>query len=117
MDKESIYLLQKIDCNCNDCFYMERDFTTYGKWEEFHRKLQLEDFEQKRVEALKIANECQDELGKKTLLDKANKMRFLFNKNNLLNYGNCKKFNKQVSFLSGVCQIETQKCFIHRKDK
>lgn len=25
MDKESIYELQKIDCNCNDCKYFERD--------------------------------------------------------------------------------------------
>lgn len=26
MDKESRYLLQLIDCNCNDCIYMTRDF-------------------------------------------------------------------------------------------
>ncbi len=26
MDKESSYLLQLIDCNCNDCKFMERDF-------------------------------------------------------------------------------------------
>jgi hypothetical protein len=25
MDKESIYELQKIDCNCNNCFHFERD--------------------------------------------------------------------------------------------
>ena len=25
MDKESIYELQKIDCNCNNCFRFERD--------------------------------------------------------------------------------------------
>jgi hypothetical protein len=25
MDKESIYLLQLIDCNCNDCMHMVRD--------------------------------------------------------------------------------------------
>ncbi len=28
MDKESIFELQKIDCNCNDCIYMVRDFET-----------------------------------------------------------------------------------------
>ena len=25
MDKESIYELQKIDCNCNNCFFFDRD--------------------------------------------------------------------------------------------
>ena len=25
MDKESIYLLQKIDCNCNNCYHFQRD--------------------------------------------------------------------------------------------
>lgn len=25
MDKESAYLLQKMDCNCNDCKFMIRD--------------------------------------------------------------------------------------------
>lgn len=25
MDKESLYELQKIDCNCNDCFFFNRD--------------------------------------------------------------------------------------------
>lgn len=32
-----------------------------------------------------------------------------------LNYGNCTKLNKPVSFISETCQIETQKCFEHRK--
>lgn len=27
MTKESIYELQKIDCNCNDCKFMERDLS------------------------------------------------------------------------------------------
>lgn len=29
MDKESIYELQKIDCNCNDCKFLQRDFVKY----------------------------------------------------------------------------------------
>lgn len=33
-----------------------------------------------------------------------------------INYGHCLKFNKPVTFIPGVCQIETQHCFIHRKD-
>lgn len=32
MDKKSIIDLQKIDCNCNDCIYMIRDFEKYKTW-------------------------------------------------------------------------------------
>ena len=33
MDKESIIKLQKIDCNCNDCKFMERDFVKYKSFD------------------------------------------------------------------------------------
>jgi hypothetical protein len=33
-----------------------------------------------------------------------------------ISYGTCSKFNKEVTFIPGVCQLETQKCFVHRKD-
>lgn len=36
MDKESIYLLQKIDCNCNDCIYMVRDFNKMKSFDFLH---------------------------------------------------------------------------------
>lgn len=32
-----------------------------------------------------------------------------------INYGDCQKFNKQVSFIPNTCQIETQSCFEHRR--
>jgi len=32
-----------------------------------------------------------------------------------LQFGNCSKFNKPVSFSPNTCQIETQNCFKHRK--
>ena len=44
MDKESIYELQKIDCNCNDCKFMVRDFEKFKKWENWNREMQLSDF-------------------------------------------------------------------------
>ena len=31
MDKESIFELQKIDCNCNDCGYMKRNMDKLPK--------------------------------------------------------------------------------------
>ena len=33
-----------------------------------------------------------------------------------VNYGYCNERNKPVSFIPAICQLETQYCFIHRKD-
>ena len=33
-----------------------------------------------------------------------------------VSYGNCTKFDKPVSFIANTCQIETQECFVHRRD-
>jgi hypothetical protein len=73
---ETSYELQLIDCNCNDCKFMVRDF--------------------ERLEAHKKSYEGTG------LMDR-------------LQFGNCNKFNKPVSFLPNTCMIETQECFEHRK--
>ena len=36
MDKESIYELQKIDCNCNDCIFMVRDAEKRKKFDHLY---------------------------------------------------------------------------------
>lgn len=36
MDKESIFELQKIDCNCNDCVFMIRNFAKMQSWDYLH---------------------------------------------------------------------------------
>ena len=77
MDKGSIYELQKLDCNCNDCHFMERD-----------------------LNKLELHKRSYDGTG---LMDR-------------LNFGYCRKFDKAVSFVPGVCQLETQECFSHRLD-
>jgi len=71
MDKESIYLLQRIDCNCSDCYFLKRDV------------------EQAKTQKGKAAP--------------------IFS-------GECTKFKKTVTFIPNICQLETQHCFIHRKD-
>lgn len=76
MDKESIYLLQKIDCNCSDCKYMVRD------------------------------NEKKNSFNKQAG-DQDRRFR--------ISYGFCEKFNKEVTFISNTCQLDTQICFEHRK--
>ena len=80
MDKESLYQLQKIDCNCNDCGFMVRDFETKKFWDS------------------KEINKDQK------------------NASHRINYGNCSKLNKPVSFIPNTCQVETQNCFVHRKE-
>lgn len=107
--------LQNIDCNCNNCIFMIRDFETFDKWKEFRKELQLKDFNIKKQTAIRIASEHPDEISKKVLLKKANKMTFQFDKSDLISYGKCKKLNKDITFIPNICQIETQNCFQNRR--
>jgi len=99
MNKESRIELQRIDCNCNDCKFMVRDIDTFNKWKEFHRNLSKKDFDKKK------------ELG--LIREKA---PFQFRQNGLINYGDCSKLNKKVTFLPNQCCPENQECFKHRRD-
>lgn len=98
MDKESIFELQKIDCNCNDCTFMVRDMVKFKKWENFHRDLQLKDFNRRKELELIRPN-----------------AQFQFDKSCLSSYGKCDKLDKEVWFIPNQCQIETQDCFKHRR--
>lgn len=79
MDKQSLIELQKIDCNCNDCNWMIRDFNKKKSYDHLH-------------------------VGQ----EKAS---------HRIDYGDCTKLNKPVSFLPNTFQIETQQCFKHRRDE
>lgn len=107
--------LQKIDCNCNDCKFMVRDFDTYKRWENWHREMDLNDFNRRKLKAIEDASKIEDEKGRVAELAKAHKLTFQFDKSKLLQYGNCKKFSKSVSFIPNTCQLETQHCFEHRR--
>lgn len=76
--RESLIELQKLDCNCNDCKFMERDIAKRASFDYLHE-------------------------GK-------------VNASNRVNYGNCSKFDKPVSFIPAICQLETQNCFEHRRN-
>jgi len=115
LTKESAYELQLIDCNCNNCGHMERDFETYNKWEAYKRWQDKLEFDKKKAKAIEEAHTANDYEAQNTLLAKAMKMQFQFDKSKLLQYGNCKKLSKNVSFIPNTCQIETQSCFEHRK--
>lgn len=77
MDRESIIELQKIDCNCNDCKFMLRDFEKRKKYDHLYKGAE--------------------------------------NASYRINYGNCTKLNKEVSFIPNNCQLHTQECFEHRR--
>lgn len=109
--------LQNIDCNCNDCKFMVRDFDKFKQSTELHKKWQLDQFSVKKNNLIKKAKEWIDNLDiYNSLMVQVNKMRFVFDKSSCsINYGNCTKLNKQVSFIPMTCQLETQDCFKHRK--
>jgi len=121
MDNESIYGLQKLDSNCNNCKFMIRDMDKHKKSLDDHHRWQFDYFttiKNKLIENAKKAKKLYYDLEKfDSLLTEAEAMKFQFDKKEaLINYGRCDKFNKDVSFIPNVCQLETQKCFVHRKD-
>lgn len=122
-ERESAYDLQKIDCNCNNCIFMYRDMDKYAYWREWNRKIQESDFNRNKAKAIFDAEQSildaetpEDKRSCEGILRKAHKMKFQFNTEGLISYGNCSKLSKPVSFIPNVCQIETQDCFVHRRD-
>lgn len=121
--------IEHLDANCNNCKFLVRDLEKFKQSVERHHKWQLDHFNaiknsfiKKSEEHTKRANgKGQDRerwLRKaKGCLTEANKMKFQFNKSEVtINYGSCSKLNKEVTFIPNVCQLETQHCFVHRKD-
>jgi hypothetical protein len=103
------YLLQKLDCNCNDCKYMIRDFERYRVRLEEHNRDLLERFESRKRHLLQA--------GSTEALAELRKMKFQPDSKVNEGFGHCSKFDKPVDFIPGICLIHTQKCFVHRKDQ
>lgn len=123
MDKESIYELQKIDCNCNNCGHLTRDAQEFERSLERHHRWQLDHFNTVKNNLLEKAKFYRkrgredDEKKARNCEVQAEKMKFQFSKAEAkLNYGHCGKLNKPVSFIPDTCQLHTQECFEHRKD-
>lgn len=121
MDKESIYELQKIDCNCNDCFFMTRNVEKHKQSVALHHKWQLNYFENKKRRLIEVALDYKDRLldikKHDNIMREVAKMKFQFDrKTATIQFGDCTKLNKEVSFIPNQCQLDTQQCFKHRKD-
>lgn len=142
MNKESTIGLQKVDCNCNDCVFLVRDLQKFNESLEIHKQWQLDYFNGQKQRLFEAATEHRDkakrlsnilikegkhnevkELFKeakkkaKGLEKEANGLRFQFVKKHIaIQYGRCTKFNKDVKFIPNTCQLDTQNCFVHRRD-
>jgi len=129
MDKESTFLLQCLDCNCNDCKFLQRDLDKFNKKTEESKILQNEFFDLCKINALK-RNEKNRERIIKRGFDKAKEekllkeneqqrieiqdRKFIFVKKDT-NYGYCSNLEKEITFYPNTNSIETQQCFKHRK--
>jgi len=111
MTKESIYELQKFDCNCNDCAFLLRNVAKQELQNQFHANLQKQEFDRERNTVLFTAYTYRDKAIISTELKKTFKPM-----KPKMGYGFCKKFNlKEVSFIPNTMQTETQVCFVHRR--
>lgn len=125
MSKEGIIELQKLDCNCNDCGFLVRDFDKYNQSIEQHRKWQQDYFNIIKKNLLDKADWWQDKSNIKYDFEKgervrkeADKLRFEFTKKSIsISYGKCSKQQcKPISFIPSILQLDTQECFVHRKE-
>jgi len=92
----------------------------FNKSLEKHKEWQLDYFnkmKQRLIEKAKFWRDKKGDLEKwNDLLTEADNMKFQFDKKEaLINYGNCTKLNKEVSFIPNTCQLDTQECFENRK--
>lgn len=82
-------------------------------------ELQLNEFENRKNKLSKIVDAFyrSNELDKGlTAENQLGKMKFQFDKKQAaINYGQCSKLNKSISFIPETCQLHTQECFEHRK--
>lgn len=113
--------LQSLDCNCNDCFFMQRDLVKFKQSQELHRKWQQDYFNTIKQNLL---NRAQIWINrgfpdKAIIITKeASRMKFQFDKKEAsINYGHCRKKNIDVTFLPNTLQLDTQDCFEHRRIK
>lgn len=120
---------QKLNCNCNDCLFMQRDLKETNLWRGWHEHFDYMEYLKARhqlayqLSMMDIAAKEEGRpLPRKTVIHLEKKYRkfpFQFNSKGLINYAVCTsekgKHNQKVTFLSNHFQLDTQHCFVHRK--
>lgn len=118
MTKESTIELQRVDCNCNDCKYLERDLDAYNHSKTLHHLWQRQYFDllnKKKLEKVEYWLDKNEWEKAKGILDEVNASKFSFNNDAHISFGECIKLIKPVSFIPNTVMLENFKCFEHRR--
>lgn len=124
IDKDSLYLLQCLDSNCNDCKWMSRDIEKFKVAQERRKQGMIDHFntvnQKEKETALEKLNR-----GKITTQEYKSRIREIDSRQYVhttphpqIQYGRCTHpvhGGKEVSFLPTTFMEETQHCFEHRK--
>jgi hypothetical protein len=98
---------------------MVRNMDKFKKSLELHHKWQADHFNSIRNGLLlraKYWQEQGDNAKASVLVNQAEKMRFQFDKSKAtINFGDCSKYDKPVSFIPNTLQLHTQACFESRR--
>jgi predicted house-cleaning noncanonical NTP pyrophosphatase (MazG superfamily) len=98
---------------------MVRNIEKFNQSLKTHERWQLDYFNMLKRKLVERAEEWKrrgDQEKYERLMDEISRMKFQFDKSDCtINYGHCKKFNKEISFIPNICQLDTQECFKHRK--
>lgn len=125
LEKESLVLLQNVDCNCNDCIFMVRDVDKFKVAQARRREIMLEHFN--AVNAKEIENLIDRETRRKekdpAKLAQAIKAiegrMFVYGAPHpQINYGNCtnpESGRDAINFLPTTFSGDTQQCFKNRR--
>lgn len=118
MSKDSAILLQNLDCNCNNCKFMERDFATLCHAQKDNRDYYAWSYRKRRAnmwsrakQALAAGNQKRHD----DILKLRTELRLDTSYKSGLYFGVCRKFEKPISFIPNIFQFETQRCFENRK--
>lgn len=120
MDKESIIELQRVDYNCNDCKYLERDINAYNHSKTLHHLWQRQYFDllnKKKIERAQFQldnNEWEKALA---IIQEVNQAKFAFNNDAHISFGECLKKMIPISFIPNISIPENKLCFQHRRDE
>ena len=110
--------IQKTDCNCNDCIFMQRNIARFNTWYAIYYHKQYNSWRNKKCRRILSARRKMQKDYEKGLIALNEAVAMVFNyfpQNAAINYGTCTKLKKDVSFIPNTLQLNTQDCFQHRK--